>query len=73
MEVFSPSSKIVQTYLHNRFLVYLYREFRSNEKPGALTRLRADEVIAQFPSLSDGFLRKRLRHCADLQAKIKIY
>lgn len=67
MEVLTPGSKTVQSYLHSRLLTYMYREFRSNDKPGSVTSLRADEVMAQFPSLSEGFLRKRLRHCADLQ------
>ncbi|KAJ7568940.1 hypothetical protein O6H91_01G053900 [Diphasiastrum complanatum] len=67
MEVIAPSSKSVLTYLGNRLLVYMYREFRSNEKPGSSPRVRADEVTAQFPSLTDGFIRKRLKHCAFYQ------
>lgn len=67
VEVFTPSSKTVQSYINNRLLAYMYREFRNNEKPGCVPRVQADEVIAQFPSLSEGYLRKRLKHCADLQ------
>ncbi|KAI5054933.1 hypothetical protein GOP47_0030078 [Adiantum capillus-veneris] len=67
MEVLTPSSKTVQNYLHNRLLTYMYRGFRSNGKPGSVTRLRADEVGLQFPFLSESFMRKHLRHCADLQ------
>ncbi|XP_011622516.1 transcription initiation factor TFIID subunit 1 isoform X1 [Amborella trichopoda] len=67
MEVISPGSKGLQSYLGNRLLVYLYREFRANEKPGFLPYVRADELSAQFPNLSEPFLRKRLKHCADLQ------
>nr|CAD1820053.1 unnamed protein product [Ananas comosus var. bracteatus] len=33
MEVLSPGSKNMQTYLINRMLVYVYREFRAREKP----------------------------------------
>ncbi|XP_058086188.1 transcription initiation factor TFIID subunit 1 isoform X2 [Magnolia sinica] len=67
MEVISPGSKGLQTYIGNRLLVYLYREFRANEKPGLLPYVRADELSALFPNLSEAFLRKRLKHCADLQ------
>lgn len=67
MEVISPGSKGVQTYIMNRLLVYMYREFRAIEKRGSRPFIRADELSAQFPSLSEAFLRKRLKHCADLQ------
>nr|XP_024393704.1 transcription initiation factor TFIID subunit 1-like isoform X3 [Physcomitrium patens] len=68
MEVLTPTSKLVQNYVGNRLLVYLYREFREKEKPGVITpHVRADDVTSQFPSLTEGFIRKRLKHCADLQ------
>ncbi|KAL3515496.1 hypothetical protein ACH5RR_022398 [Cinchona calisaya] len=67
MEVMSPGSKTVQTYIMNRLLVYMYREFSAVEKRGLRPYIRADELFAQFPSLSEAFLRKRLKHCADLQ------
>eukprot|EP01018_Ginkgo_biloba_P005913 Gb_10677 [translate_table: standard] len=67
MEVLSPGSKNLQSYVGNRLLVYVYREFRAMEKPGCLPRVRADELTAQFSTLSESFLRKRLKHCADLQ------
>jgi len=67
MEVFSPGSKSVQTYLVNRMLVYVYREFRANEKPDVLPSIRADVLAAQFPGLTDAIVRKRLKHCADLR------
>lgn len=68
MEVLTPTSKTVQNYIGNRLLVYLYREFRSNEKPGQPPpRVPADELLSQFPLLTEGFMRKRLKHCADLQ------
>ncbi|XP_015082118.1 transcription initiation factor TFIID subunit 1 isoform X2 [Solanum pennellii] len=69
MEVISPGSKGVQTYIMNRLLVYMYREFRAIEKRGSRPSIRADELSAQFPSLSEAFLRKRLKHCADLQRR----
>lgn len=70
MEVLTPTSKSVQNYVGNRLLVYLYREFREKEKPGVITpHVRADDVISQFPSLTEGFIRKRLKHCADLQVR----
>lgn len=67
MEVMSPASKGVQTYIMNRLLVYLYREFRAVEKRGLRPSIRADELSAQFPNMSETFLRKRLKHCSDLQ------
>lgn len=67
MEVLSPGAKTVQNYLVNRMLVYVYREFRAKEKPGILPHIRADELFAQFPGLTDAFVRKRLKHCADIK------
>ncbi|KAH0465864.1 hypothetical protein IEQ34_005967 [Dendrobium chrysotoxum] len=67
MEVLSPGSKNVQSYLVNRMLVYVYRQFRANEKPGIFPSVRADELAALFPGLTDAFMRKRLKLCADLK------
>lgn len=67
MEVMAPGTKGVQTYIMNRLLVYMYREFRAIDKRDSLPSIRADELSAQFPTLSEPFLRKRLKHCADLQ------
>ncbi|XP_057815094.2 transcription initiation factor TFIID subunit 1 [Cryptomeria japonica] len=67
IEVLSPGSKNVQNYMVNRLLVYIYREFRATEKPRSIPFLRANELAAQFPNYSESFLRKRLKHCADLQ------
>ncbi|KAG0472053.1 hypothetical protein HPP92_016599 [Vanilla planifolia] len=67
MEVLSPGSKGVQSYLVNRMLVHVYREFRASEKPGAFPSVRADELAALFPGLTDAFMRKRLKLCADLK------
>lgn len=69
MEVLSPGSKSVQTYVANRMLVHVYREFRANEKPDFLPHIRADELAALFPSLTDAFVRKRLKHCAVLKVR----
>ncbi|KAL6992185.1 hypothetical protein U1Q18_010293 [Sarracenia purpurea var. burkii] len=69
MEVRSPGTKGVQAYIMNRLLVYMYREFRAVEKRGLLPCISADELSAQFPNLSEAFLRKRLKQCADLQAQ----
>lgn len=73
MEVMSPGSKNVQTYIMNRLLVYIYREFRNVEKRGLLPSIRADELSAQFPSFSEAFLRKRLKHCSYLQVLMPYY
>jgi len=67
MEVMSPASKGVQTYIMNRLSVYMYRKFHADEKRGVRPVIHADELAAQFPSLSEAFLRKRLRNCADMQ------
>lgn len=68
MEVLTPTSKLVQNYIGNRLLVYLYREFREKEKPGDVTPyVRAEDLTSQFPSLAEGSMRKRLKHCAELQ------
>ncbi|MCL7045769.1 hypothetical protein MKW94_028134 [Papaver nudicaule] len=69
MEVISPGSKNLQTYIGNRLLVYMYRVCRANEKRGMAPCIRADELAAQFPYLSEPILRKRLKHCADLQKR----
>ncbi|KAL5705876.1 hypothetical protein ACHQM5_024110 [Ranunculus cassubicifolius] len=67
MEVISPGTKNLQTYIFNRLLVHVYREFSAIEKRGLLPCVRADELSCQFPSISEAFVRKRLKHCADLQ------
>nr|ASU54199.1 histone acetyltransferase [Hevea brasiliensis] len=67
MEVLSPGSKNLQAYIINRLLVYVYREFRAAEKSGTVPWIRADELSAQFPSLSETILRKKLKECAVLR------
>ncbi|XP_075494271.1 transcription initiation factor TFIID subunit 1-like [Primulina tabacum] len=67
VEVMSPGSKVVQFYIMNRLLVYMYREFRAAEKRGLRPSMRADELSALFPGLSEAFLRKRLKNCAEFQ------
>lgn len=73
MEVMSPASKGVQTYIMNRLSVYMYRKFHADEKRGVRPFIHADELSAQFPSLSETFLRKRLRNCADMQVYAVIF
>ncbi|KAL9240687.1 hypothetical protein vseg_014876 [Gypsophila vaccaria] len=67
MEVMSPGSKNPQNYLWNRLFVFMYREFRAAIKRNLPPCIRADELISQFPNIPEHFLRKRLKHCADLQ------
>ncbi|KAL9174486.1 hypothetical protein ABFS82_02G055100 [Erythranthe guttata] len=67
MEVMSPGSKAVQIYIMHRVLVYMYREFHASKKRGLRPSVRVDELFSQFPTLSEAFLRKRLKSCADLQ------
>uniref|UniRef100_A0A164ZGS7 Transcription initiation factor TFIID subunit 1 n=1 Tax=Daucus carota subsp. sativus TaxID=79200 RepID=A0A164ZGS7_DAUCS len=67
MRVMSPSSKDVQRYSMNRLLVYLYREFLAAGKRGLHPSIKVNELSAQFPDMNKASLRKRLKHCADLQ------
>ncbi|RAL44831.1 hypothetical protein DM860_003590 [Cuscuta australis] len=67
MEVISPGSKGVQSYIMNRLSVYMYRKFLADEKRGVHPVVHADELSVQFPSFSEAFLRKRLKNCADMQ------
>ncbi|XP_062177555.1 transcription initiation factor TFIID subunit 1 isoform X3 [Alnus glutinosa] len=67
MEVMSPGSKALQTYMTNRLLVYMAREFRTFEKRHLLPCIRADELPGQFPYLSEAIIRKKLREHANLQ------
>lgn len=63
----SPVAKGLQLYLMNRLLLYVYREFQAAEKRGVMPYIPAEELAAQFPDISEPILRKRLKHCADLQ------
>ncbi|XP_073041493.1 transcription initiation factor TFIID subunit 1-like isoform X4 [Primulina eburnea] len=67
VEVMSPGSKVVQFYIMNRLLVYMYREFRAAAKRGLRPSIHVDELSTMFPGLSEAFLRKRLKNCADFQ------
>lgn len=67
MEVISPGSKALQTYMTNRLLVYMAREFRAFEKRHLLPCIRADELPGQFPYLSEAIIRKKLKEHANLQ------
>ncbi|XVF37607.1 hypothetical protein REPUB_Repub20aG0024100 [Reevesia pubescens] len=67
MEVFSPVSKNIQTYLMNRMMVYVYREFSAAAKRGLTPFISTDELFTHFPSLSDAIVRKKLKECAYLR------
>ena len=67
MEVLAPASKNLQAYIINRQLLYLYREFRAAEKRGMLPWIRADELSAHFPNVSETILRKKLKECTILR------
>ncbi|XP_020534043.1 transcription initiation factor TFIID subunit 1 isoform X2 [Jatropha curcas] len=67
MEVFSPGSKNLQSYITNRLLLHVYREFRAAEKRGIVPWIRADELSTQFPNLSETMLRKKMKECAVLR------
>ncbi|XVE80957.1 hypothetical protein DITRI_Ditri15bG0023500 [Diplodiscus trichospermus] len=67
MEVFTPGSKNIQTYLMNRMLVYVYREFSAASKRGSTPFIATDELCTLFPNLSDAIVRKKLKECAYLR------
>lgn len=67
MEVFAPGSKNIQTYLMNRMLVYVYREFTAAAKRGLTPFVGTYELYTHFPNLSDAIVRKKLKECAYLR------
>ncbi|XP_031250159.1 transcription initiation factor TFIID subunit 1-like isoform X2 [Pistacia vera] len=67
MEVMSPLSKNLQSYSINRLLVYVYREFSAAAKRGLLPCIGVDELLAQFPNVSEAIIRKKIKECAFLR------
>ncbi|XP_019421080.1 PREDICTED: transcription initiation factor TFIID subunit 1-like isoform X2 [Lupinus angustifolius] len=67
MEVLSPGSKNLQTYMMNRLLVHMCREFQVAEKRHLPPYIRTDEFLSHFPYLSEASLRKRIKEYAYLQ------
>ncbi|KAK8472151.1 hypothetical protein PHAVU_002G127400 [Phaseolus vulgaris] len=67
MEVFSPGSKNLQTYMMNRLLVHMCREFQAAEKRHLPPYIRVDEFLSQFPYQSEASLRKKIKEYANLQ------
>ncbi|WZZ08615.1 hypothetical protein YC2023_094536 [Brassica napus] len=61
MEVMSPGSKNLQTYLVNRMLVYVYREFMKSHS------IAADELSFLFSNLTDAVVRRNMKLCAGLK------
>lgn len=70
MEVFSPGSKNLQTFLMNRILVHMCREFQAAEKRHLSPYIRIDDFLSQFPYLSEASFRKRIKEYANLQVVI---
>lgn len=66
MEVMSPGSKNLQTYLVNRMLVYVYREFMKSHS------IAADELSFLFSNLTDAVVRRNLKLCAGLKVSHQI-
>ena len=73
MEVFAPGSKNIQTYLMNRMLVYVYREFSAAAKRGLIPFIGTHELFTHFPNLSDAIVRKKLKECAYLRVIFVCY
>lgn len=67
MEVLSPGSKNLQTYMMNRLLVHMCREFQAAEKRRLPPYIRVDELLSPFPYLSEASFRKRIKEYAHLQ------
>lgn len=67
MEVPSPSAaKVLQNYLIDRMLVYMYREFRAREKPDSHPSIRFDELCSHFPGLTHSIIKNRVKDCSEL-------
>ncbi|XP_024009212.1 transcription initiation factor TFIID subunit 1 [Eutrema salsugineum] len=64
MEVMSPGSKNLQTYLVNRMMVYVYREFL---KRGERHSIAADELSFLFSNLTDAIVKRNMKGCAYLK------
>ncbi|KAI9083926.1 hypothetical protein K1719_034184 [Acacia pycnantha] len=67
MEVLAPGSKNLQTYMMNRLLVHMCREFQAAEKRRLTPYIHADELLSQFPYLSEASFRKKIKEYAILQ------
>ncbi|XP_057448768.1 transcription initiation factor TFIID subunit 1 isoform X2 [Lotus japonicus] len=67
MEVLSPGSKNFQTYMMNRLLVQMCREFQAAEKRRLPPYIRIDELLSQFPYLSEASFRKKIKEYGNLQ------
>lgn len=65
MEIMSPASKNLHTYLVNRMMAYVYREFKLRD------RIAADELSFLFSNVSDATVRKNMKVCADLEVFAK--
>lgn len=74
MVVMSPGSKNLQTYLVNRMLVYVYREFakRALAHPIAPHPIAADELSFLFSNLTDAVIRRNLKVCANMRVSHQI-
>jgi hypothetical protein len=70
MEVFSPGSKNLQTFMMNRLLVHMCREFQAAEKQHLSPYIRIDDFLSQFPFLSEASFRKRIKEYANLQVLV---
>lgn len=64
MEVFSPGTKSLQTFMMNRLTLYIFREFLAAEKRRRIPDIRVDELPSQFPYLSETVIRKKLKEYA---------
>lgn len=70
MEVMSPGSKNLQTYLVNRMLVYVYREFL--KRGGGGHPIPADELSFLFSNLTDAIIKRNMKVCANLKVSYHI-
>ncbi|XP_062012780.1 transcription initiation factor TFIID subunit 1-like [Rosa rugosa] len=66
MKVMSPGTKNLKNYMLNRLIVYMCREFRAAEEHHVPPCIRVDELCAQFPYLSDPFIKNKVKELVNL-------
>ncbi|KAL6206826.1 hypothetical protein ACLB2K_024072 [Fragaria x ananassa] len=66
MRVMSPGTRDLKNYMLNRLLVYMCREFRAAEECHLPPSICVDQLRAQFPYLSDPFIKNKVKELVNL-------
>ncbi|KAL6197371.1 hypothetical protein ACLB2K_032980 [Fragaria x ananassa] len=66
MKVMSPGTRDLKNYMLNRLLVYMCREFRAAEERHLPPSICVDQLRAQFPYLSDPFIKNKVKELVNL-------